>query len=103
MECYADYNNDEDAKEVSQWDHRFDDCPRVGNYKIGSYWIQAEYARQNKPLPPDETWEFIEARMNWAENIIRQSIMTAVNYYKLLKKWDLNGEPPLEPALPFSY
>jgi len=95
VECYADYNNDEDAKELSQWDHRFDDCPRVGNYRIGSYW--------DRTIDSKETLQFINDRCNWAEKTIRQQIMMAVDYYKLLKEWDLTGEYPLEPALPFSY
>jgi hypothetical protein len=65
----------------------------VQDYRIGSYW--------DSSTDHNETSKFISDRLDWAEKIIRQQIWNAVTYYKLLKEWDLNGEPPLEPKLPF--
>ena len=81
----------DDVEEDSIWK----DCPRVQDYRIGSYW--------DSSTEHNETSKFITDRLDWAEKIIRQQIWNAAAYYKLLKEWDLNGEPPLEPALPFSY
>lgn len=77
--------------------------PHTEDYRIGSYWEDVENMRQGIEGKPKETWKFIEARCQWAEKIIKQQIMMAVTYYKLLKEWDLSGEYPIESNLPFSY
>ena len=74
-------------------DPRFKDCPRIQNYKIGSYW--------DRTTDSNETMRFINDRIDWAEKHIKQQIWVAVDYYKLLKEWDLMGEPPMEENLPF--
>jgi len=91
---FLDLINDpfECGADVSE-DPRFVDCPRVQNYKIGSYW--------DKSTAHNETWKFISDRLTWAEKIIRQQIVMATQFYKRLKVWDLNGLPPREEALPF--
>jgi len=81
----------DDVGEDSIWK----DCPRVQDYRIGSYW--------DRSTDQNETGKFITDRLNWAEKIIKQQIWTASDYYKLLKEWDLNGEYPIETNLPFSY
>ena len=74
-------------------DPRWKDCPRVENYRIGSYW--------DKSTDPDETMKFILDRLSWAEKLIRQQIMMSTQFYKRLKIWNLSGEPPSEETLPF--
>jgi len=74
-------------------DPRFKDCPRVGNYRIGSYW--------NGTTDHNETMKFINDRIDWAEKHIKQQIWTAVDYYRLLKEWDLTEPYPIEENLPF--
>jgi len=77
----------DDVGEDSIWK----DCPRVQDYRIGSYW--------DRSTDHNETGKFITDRLNWAEKIIRQQIWDAAAYYKLLKEWDLSGESPTEPQL----
>lgn len=91
--CLPYYADDEDP--------RFDDCPRVENYRIGSYWEDAENERKGVNPKPKETLKFIEDRCSWAEKIIRQQIVMATQFYKRLKNWDLNGQPPEGRFLPF--
>ena len=67
------------------------DCPRVYNYKIGSYWTGSS---------PD-TLRFIDDRMKWADKVIRKKMLLACQYYKRVKAWDLNGEQPFEPELSY--
>ena len=69
------------------------DCPRVQDYRIGSYW--------DGSTDHNETWKFITDRLAWAEKIIRQQIMMATRFYKRLNAWDLSGLPPSEETLPF--
>jgi len=76
-------------------DPRFTDCPRIQNYRIGSYWDKPVDRNKN------ETMKFINDRINWAEKYNLEQIWIASDYYKLLKEWNLNGEPPLEENLPF--
>jgi len=45
--------------------------------------------------------KFINDRIDWAEKHIKQQIWTAVDYYRLLKEWDLNPPYPIEENLPF--
>jgi len=72
-------------------DPRFTGRPHTEDYKIGSYWTGSS----------KDTMRFINDRINWAEKIIRQQIVMATQFYKRLKKWDLNGVAPTEPTLPF--
>lgn len=65
--------------------------PHTEDYKIGSYWTGSS----------QDTLRFIDDRSKWAENIIRQQIMMAVQFYKQLRNWDLNGEAPTEPQRPY--
>jgi len=65
--------------------------PHTEDYKIGSYWTGSS---------PD-TFRFVDDRLNWAEKIIREKLMTAVQFYRRLKNWDLNGQPPSEETLSF--
>jgi len=69
----------------------FANCPRVQDYAIGSYW--------DKSTDHNETWKFINDRLDWAEKIIRQRIVMATQFCKRLKNWDLNGQPPNEDFL----
>lgn len=83
-----DWNEDEDYAA----DPDFKDCPRVEDYKIGSYW--------NGSSP--DTLRFIDDRLKWADKVIRKKMLLACQYYKKVKAWDLNGEPPSEPELAYS-
>jgi len=82
-----------DIAEFGDEDPRFKDCPPVRNYRIGSYW--------DKTIDSKETMKFINDRINWAEKHIKQQIWTAVDYYRLLKEWDLTEPYPIEENLPF--
>jgi hypothetical protein len=64
-------------------------CPRADDYKIGSYWSGSS---------PD-TLRFIDDRANWAEKLIRKKMLAARSYYKRVKAWDLDGQPPFEPEI----
>ena len=82
-------NWDEDMYEI---DPDLKDCPRVENYRIGSYWTSSS---------PD-TLRFIDDRMKWADRVIRKKMLLACQYYKRVKAWDLSGEAPSEPELAYS-
>jgi len=86
FDVFLDENNE-------NLDTRFRDCPRIQNYRIGSYW--------DNTTDHNETMKFINDRITWAEKHIRQQIWIAVDYYKLLKEWDLNEPYPVEETLPF--
>jgi len=92
LDLINDVNEDYGDPEY-QIDPRFADCPRVQDYRIGSYW--------DRTTDSKETLRFIDDRLNWAEKIIRQRIVMATQFYKRLNNWNLNGEPPTEPSLPF--
>lgn len=79
---------EEDMDEV---DSDFKDCPRVEDYKIGSYW--------NGSSP--DTLRFIDDRLKWADKVIRKKMVLACQYYKRVKAWDLNGKAPFEPGLSY--
>jgi len=89
---FFDLNNFDCFLEEAE-DPRFSDCPRIQRYCIGSYW--------DKTTDRNETMKFINDRCSWAEKHIKQQIWIAVDYYKLLKEWDLNEPYPVEETLPF--
>jgi len=78
---------------IEEDDPEFTNCPRVQDYKIGSYW--------DRNTDSKETLQFIFARVDWAEKIIRKQLVSATQFYKHLNAWDLNGLPPREESLPF--
>jgi hypothetical protein len=82
-------------------DPRFVHCPRLEDYEIGSYWEDLENARRGIESQPKETLKFIEDRCKWAEELIKKQIIVAAHYYKQLKSWDLEGQPPSQPELPY--
>jgi len=84
-------------------DLRLKDCPRVEDYRIGSYWEDVKCVRAGKPIPAKETLKFIMDRCDWAERVIRQQIFVAARFYKRLKDWDLEPPVPTEASLPFSF
>lgn len=90
---FLDLQNDiGQSYEDEEIDSDMKDCPRVDDYKIGSYWSGSS---------PD-TFRFIDDRMKWADRIIRKKMLLACQYYKKVKAWDLNGEVPSEPELAYS-
>ena len=58
-------------------------CPKVEDYRIGSYWRGSS----------EDTIRFIKDRMTWAEEITRKQLVAAVAYLKLLMSWNFDWEP----------
>jgi len=88
---FFDFNNfDCFLDEVE--DPRFKDCPRIQNYRIGSYW--------DKTTDHNEIMKFINDRVDWAEKHIRQQMVQAVQFYRRLKNWNLNESRPTSSTLP---
>lgn len=86
---FLNIENDVAMGEDAYADDEFKGCPYAGNYRIGSYWTGSS----------QDTFRFIDDRMNWAEGFIRKKMLLACRYYKRMKAWDLNGQEPCEPEL----
>lgn len=61
------------------------ECPRIKNYKFGSYWTGSS----------DDTIRFIKDRLMWAQKVLDTEVKVVRKYINALKKWDL--ESPLPP------
>ena len=79
---YLDLIND--VNQMTE-DFVFKGCPKVEDYRIGSYWRGSS----------EDTFRFIKDRLNWAEEITRKQLVAAVAYLKLLMNWNFDWEPPL--------
>jgi len=64
---------------------RYRSCPRVENYKMGSYFTGENY---------DEAIRFILDRAKWAERRLQREVEVVVDYYHALEEWDLESELP---------
>lgn len=72
------------GEEVYENDQLFHDCPRLENYKIGSYWTKSS----------DDTLRFIFDRMKWAEDIIKHDVQSYVDFYFAVENWDCESSLP---------
>jgi len=96
-----------EQKRVETWDPSLNpimydrgllkDCPRIRDYKMGSFWTgwnmkdktkQQAYFRKTHR----ETVRFATDRMAWAEKIIRQQIMETARYLKDIINWNFDWE-----------
>lgn len=90
--------------DVYEEDPVYKDCPRLENYKMGSYWtaanIQDETERQNYLRKRSaEIRRFILDRMKWGEFKIRPLTEALVDYYIEVENWDLESPISGEPTL----
>lgn len=57
----------------------YPDCPKIEDYKFGSYWTRDE----GKALP------FVIARLKWAEGIISREFAASSTLINILEHWDI--------------
>lgn len=79
---YLDLIND--VNELTE-EFVFKGCPKVEDYRIGSYWTGTS----------DDTIRFIKDRLHWAENLIRKQIVAATGFLRIIMSWNFDWEPPL--------
>ena len=59
-------------------------CPKVENYRIGSYWTGSS----------DDTLNFIEDRLVWATKVTEKQFKAACKLVKILENWPVTKEIP---------
>ena len=67
----------------------FKQIPKAENYRIGNYWLML------KGETNFETEKFIRDRLEWHRKILLYQLRKAREYYRILLKWDVDGDPPL--------
>jgi len=67
----------------------FKQMPKAENYRIGNYWLML------KGETNFETEKFIRDRLEWHRKILLYELRKAREHYRILLKWDLDGDPPL--------